>query len=150
MFEGGNRRHNKTRQEKKPAVDAGAVGSRRRGGEEVPWPTMAHIHVPPQTCKFLPASLFGVRLKWNAAQCHNSILPSEKVIGTRSRSSTGADVCLSSRLVTLVRRYLMSEVFSRSRFDRPMKYYSEMFPQSDGSMSCFHLATCNIAGYRIY
>lgn len=73
------------------------------------------------------------RLKWNAAQCHNSILPFEKVIGTRSRSSTGANVCLSSRLVTLVRQYLMSEVFSRSRFDRPMKYYSEMFPHSDGS-----------------
>lgn len=90
------------------------------------------------------------RLKWNAAQCHNSILPFEKVIGTQSRSSTPADVCLSWRLVTLVRRYLMSEVFSRLRFDRPMKYYSETFPQSDGSMSCFYLATCNIAGYRIY
>lgn len=31
-----------------------------------------------------------------------------------------------------------------------MKYYSEMFPQSDGSLSRFYLATCNIAGYRIY
>lgn len=123
MFEGGNRRHNKIRQEKKPAVDAGAVGSRRRGGggEEVPWPTMAHIHVPPQTCKFLPASIVRRRLKWNAAQCHNSILPFEKAIGTRSRCSAGAEARLSSGLVTLGRRHPVSEVFSRARFDRLMK-----------------------------